>query len=80
MCKHHDVESEFYGLVLFLCLFFLSIFLEFSKNFKEYALPCKKCDGFVNIFAVLLLLTILILKNFTDIQLTFSVNFCYTAK
>lgn len=42
------------------CLFILSIFLELKKKFKEYALPCKKCDGFINKFAVLLLLTIFI--------------------
>lgn len=51
----------------FMSIFFVLFSYNFQKNFKEYALLRKKCDGFMNIFAVLLLLTIFILKNFTDV-------------
>ena len=67
------VRVNFRDWYAFLCLVILSIFLELKKKFKEYALPCKKCDGFMNKFAALLLLTIFILKNFTDVQFTCSV-------
>lgn len=51
----------------FTTIFFFLFSCNFQKNFKEYALLRKKCDGLMNIFAVLLLLTIFILKNFTDV-------------